>query len=129
MNRLSLNSGEFKQYLQDNIYYDEKAVFSLALEKLVARRGDTSGLTYQSAVQFFSWCLFLIKKEGDIDHDTFYQWTRITRNLTINSRIENINLYLDSLNSLIHLIEQSDNILDFFANADRKLTLQGFYHP
>lgn len=129
MNRLSLNSGEFKQYLQDNIYYDEKAVFSLALEKLVARRGDTSGLTYQPAVQFFSWCLFLIRKEGDIDHDAFYQWTRITRNLTINSRIENVNLYLDSLNSLIHLIEQPNNILDFFANADRKLTLQGFYHP
>lgn len=129
MKRLSLNSGVFKQYLQNTAYYDEKAVFSLALEKLVARRGDTSGLTYQPAVQFFAWCLFLIRKESDIDHDAFYQWTRITRNLTINSRIENVNLYLDALHSLMFLIEQPENVLDFFAGANGKLTLQGFYNP
>lgn len=129
MNRLSLSSGSFKQYLQDGAYYDEKAVFSLALEKLLARRRDTSGLTYQPAVQFFAWCLFLIRKEGDIDHDSFYQWTRITRNLTINSRIENVNLYLDALSSLMILNEKSDNVLSFLASADHKLTLQGFYNP
>lgn len=129
MNRLSLSSGAFKQYLQDSAYYDEKAVFSLALEKLIARRRDTSGLTYQPAVQFFAWCLFLIHKEGDIDHDSFYQWARITRNLTINSRIENVNLYLDALSSLMMLNEKSDNVLSFLANADRKLILQGFYNP
>lgn len=129
MNRLSLSSGAFQQYLQNTAYYNEKAVFSLALEKLIARRRDTSGLTYQPAVQFFAWCLFFIKKEGDIDHDSFYQWTRVTHNLTVNSRIESVNIYHDALNSLVTLIDQSDNVLNFLANAEGKLTLQGFYNP
>ena len=129
VNQLISESGGFKRRLQDDAYYDEQAVFVLALEKLVTRGREPKGLTYQSAIQFFAWCLYLVHHKDDCNSESLYQWMRVVHNLVVNSRIDDVRTYTDTLFSLIDLVDDADDVLGYLAGVDEKFRLQGFYRP
>ncbi|MBA1447024.1 MAG: DUF262 domain-containing protein [Gammaproteobacteria bacterium] len=129
MNQLVSESGGFKKRLKDAAYYDEQAVFVIALEKLVTRGREPKGLTYQPAIQFFAWCLYLIHHKDACNSEALYQWIRLVHNLVANSRIDDVRTYTDTLFSLIDLVDEADDVLGYLSGVDEKFRLQGFYRP
>lgn len=86
-------------FLEDSSYYDEEATFRLALEQLDTRGKPPRGLTYQNAVMFFAWSLYLINFENDVSPEKLFDWMRVVHNLSENTRIERVEEFTDALSS------------------------------
>lgn len=121
LDQLCSDQGQLKTYLQDNPYYDERGQFELA----IGLSDQSKGFTYQAAVQFFAWCLFLVE-HSEIEQNELFTWTRIVHNLAQNTRFREAGVYTTALLSLRNLINNSADLLQYFAGLQDYLSLQGF---
>lgn len=121
LDQLCSDQGQLKTYLQDNPYYDERGQFEFA----IGVSDQSKGFTYQAAVQFFAWCLFLVE-HSEIEQNELFTWTRIVHNLAQNTRFREAGVYTTALLGLRNLISSSADLLQYFAELQDYLSLQGF---
>lgn len=121
LDQLCSDQGQLKTYLQNNPYYDERGQFEFA----IGVSDQSKGFTYQAAVQFFAWCLFLVE-HTEIDQNELFTWTRIVHNLAQNTRFREAGVYTTALLSLRNLISNASDLLQYFSSLEDYLSLQGF---
>ncbi|SEP23143.1 MULTISPECIES: DUF262 domain-containing protein [unclassified Paenibacillus] len=89
-------------------YPDYKEVSNLIFKAL------TEGRTYSNRVLFHAVTTYLFKAKG-IYNGSLNQWLRIIKNLTLNSRLDEINLYRNAIESINALAENWNNLLVYFS--------------
>jgi hypothetical protein len=119
----------FRAFLEDSSFYDERAVFGFALERLETRGASPKGLTYQRAMMFFAWCLYLIKYKDNVESASLFDWLRVIHNLSENTRVERPTEFTDALFSIMDLSDHGDAIIAYLAELDEDKQISFFYAP
>ena len=129
MDTVCTHEETFRTFLEDVAYYDEKATFRFALESLETRGKNPRGLTYQRAMMFFAWCIYIIRHSENIESSALFDWMRVVHNLTENTRVEAPRELTEALFSIIDLSEHADSIITFLALMDEEHKVSFFYVP
>jgi len=129
MDTICSKEENFTVFLEDAAYYDEEATFRLALEELDTRGKNPKGLTYERAIQFFAWCIYLIRYPDNISSARLFDWMRVIHNLSENTRVERPREFTDALYSVMDLIEPADSIISYLANPEEDQKIVFFYSP
>lgn len=111
--------GEFKLQLPGNRYFDERAIFAIAVS-------EPASLGYTEIVQFFGYVAFL-REHGEKNAEAFQDWMRIVCNLSVNSAYERPADVQRSIAAVRNLVIHADNILEYFATTERPTV--GFSPP
>ncbi|MCF2941831.1 DUF262 domain-containing protein [Paenibacillus alkaliterrae] len=74
----------------------------------------TEGRTYSNRVLFHAVTTYLLKAKG-VDNGSLNQWLRIIKNLTLNSRLDEINLYRNAIESITALSDNFSSLLVYFS--------------
>ena len=129
MDTVCTHEETFRTFLEDSSYYDERAVFRFALERLETRGANPKGLTYQRAMMFFAWCLYVIRCKDNVDPASLFDWLRVIHNLSENTRVERPIEFTDALLSMMDLSDNADSIIAFLAESDEERKISFFYAP
>ncbi len=129
MDKVCGNQESFSTFLEDNSYYDEEATFRQALEELDTRGKNPKGLTYERAIQFFAWCVYLIKYPDEVSGEKLFDWLRVIHNLSENTRVERPREFTDALYSVMDMLDQGDSIINHLANSGDGKKITFFYSP
>ena len=116
----SKESGTLSCFLPDSSYFDERAFFDK-----IALNG--ASLSYTEIVQFAAYVTFIDKYHGSIDSTAFQEWMRIAYNLSTNTIYNRVEDFRRSNSGLNGLLENADDILRHFAQAEKVVT--GFFEP
>ena len=106
---------EFETQLPDAKYFDEVKLFEKAVR-------DPTGLNYVEIVQFAAYCVFLREHVDDIDSNAFQEWMRVIFNLSTNTSYDRAADLQRSMSAIGDLVENSGNILNYFATAEKPVT-------
>jgi hypothetical protein len=95
------NDNQFRLYLKDKGIIDELYLFKSAI---------SYNMSYPERIQFYAFYHYLI---SGYSADKLFDWMRVVRNLTVNTRIDEIQDYIDALKSISALIKHSETILEY----------------
>jgi len=102
----------FRYYLEGKGLVDELEIFTSVINHNVS---------YPVRIQFYAIYQYLIKGYSE---ESLFDWIRVVRNLTENTRIDEVKDYIDALKSISILLNKSENILEYL--ADKKNEVSGF---
>mgnify|MGYP001440894007 FL=1 len=74
--------------------------------------------TYEDRVLFHSLVTYISKSKG-VDLTGLNQWIRIIKNLTLNTRIDEIDLYRRAIESINNMSANYKNILEYFSQGPK----------
>lgn len=106
-----------RTFLPNANYFDEGRVF----EKVIK---SSTELTYEELVQFHAYCAYIIKHSSDLEKDSFGEWMRVIKNLSINTIYDRVDDFKRSIRSVNELLNNSNKILNYLSNTS--LEVQGF---
>ncbi len=98
-----------KEYLPDNQLLDEYVLFKKVID---------DNITYPERIQFFALYNYLIQYGDD---DQLLEWVRIIRNLTENTRIDEILDYVAALKSVNEMLPFGRDIVSFIADSSNEI--------
>lgn len=101
------DNGEFKKYLTNPAVLDEESLF------LDITNYD---LTYIKRLQFYAFYKYV---EFNNNEEGIEEWARIIRNLTSNSVYRQAESFETALKSIIQMLPDSSNILEYFRNGNK----------
>ena len=109
--------GGIETYLHDAAYYDERGIFKKVIN-------DATEVTYAELIQFHAYCAYIRKNRADIQPDLFWEWMRVVKNLSENTRYDRLDDFTRSIRSVNKLVQRSNRILDHFSEPNAEV--QGF---
>lgn len=109
------NGSTLCRLLPDDQYLDEEAFFGKIVDK-------GANLSYTDLVQFLAYAQFIIEQQGRIDTRAFQEWMRVVKNLAMNSAYNRPADFQRSVHGVAGLMEQSGDILTYFAQAEKPAT-------
>jgi len=112
MNCLLGENNAFRYYLADKGLIDELDLFKNAINH---------NISYPARIQFYALYQYLV---AGYSVDKLCDWMRVVRNLTVNTRIDEVKDYIDALKSISLLLKESENILEYL--ADKSNEVSGF---
>ncbi|MBN2282205.1 MAG: DUF262 domain-containing protein [Candidatus Marinimicrobia bacterium] len=110
LNCLLGENNVFRYYLEDKGLVDELGIFKNVINH---------NISYPVRIQFYALYQYLI--EG-YSKEQLFDWMRVIRNLTENTRIDEIKDYIDALRSVSMLLNQSENILEYLTDNNNEVS-------
>ncbi|VVN46254.1 DUF262 domain-containing protein [Pseudomonas fluorescens] len=109
------DSDGLRRHLPSAQYFDEQEFF----DRIVIGQ---KALSNTEVVQFAAYVLFLDFHEGGSDSGQFQDWMRVVFNLSENTEYNRTEDLQRSMSGLRDLLPQSNDILEYFANADSSVS-------
>ena len=100
-----------KEYLPGNLLINESELF---------RKATENALTYPEQIQFFAIYKYINKYQDD----KLIEWFRVIRNLTENTRIEEISVFVTIIKSVSKILDYGNTILTYI--SDQSNEIKGF---
>jgi hypothetical protein len=97
---------KIKIHLEDTFYFDEADTF----EKVLSFE-----LSFPKRVQFYAYIQYLIQKSEELSG--LHQWMRFVHNMTENTIIDSVSLYVDAINFVDECLPISNTILNSINNT------------
>jgi len=85
----------------------------------------TKPISYSQLLVFNSLALFFGKSKNEVDDTQLFDWFRVMKNLTINTTIERMDIYVAARSAIEELSKQYSNILAHLSSV-ATLNLSGF---
>ncbi|GMW04527.1 MAG: hypothetical protein AMXMBFR85_05100 [Dehalococcoides mccartyi] len=98
-----------KTYLPDTLLLNESELFRKAMER---------NLSYPERVQLWALYKYLSKYPGD---HNLSEWIRVIRNLTENTRIDEIPDYVAAIESVAEILNYGNQILPYIADSSHQI--------
>ncbi|WP_122864591.1 DUF262 domain-containing protein [Pseudomonas viridiflava] len=111
----SAQENQFTPLLPENPYFNEEVLF----QQLVS---DPAALAYTDLVQLFAYVTFIRAAGDKLEPQALLEWMRVVFNLSVNTSYDRPADMQRSLLAVRALLPHADDILGYFANAEKPTT-------